>query len=86
MSNFKTAILTAIIALPLGFAAAGPMRGHPQLKLAMADLDKAWEHISASQKANEWGGDEGGHGARAKEAIQTAKDEVRQAAEFLDKK
>ncbi len=84
MSNLKTVILTAIVALPLGFVAAGPLKGHPNLKAAMVDLDKAWEHISASQKANEF--DEGGHAQKAKEAIQLAKDETKLAAEFDNKK
>ena len=79
MSKLSIAILAAAIAFPMGLF-AGPLRGHPNIKAAMHDLDLAWEHINASQKANEF--DEGGHAQKAKEAIQLAKDEVRQAAEY----
>jgi hypothetical protein len=85
MTKLSAILLTAAIAFPAGLM-AGPMRGHPQLEAARADLDRADRHISASQHDNEWSpGDEGGHGQKAKEAISLAKDELRQAAEFLNR-
>jgi hypothetical protein len=85
MSKLTTILLTAAIAFPAGIF-AGPMRGHPQLESARNDLNAAERHITRSQEANEWSpGDEGGHGQKAKEAIQLAKDELRQAAEFLNR-
>ena len=83
MSNLKTAILTALVALPLGLVAAGPLKSHPNLKAADGDLAKAWEHISAAQKANEF--DMDGHAAKAKDAIKLAVDEVKLAAEAANK-
>ena len=86
MSKVRTILLTAAVAFPVGMLSAGPMRGHPQLEAARNDLDRAVMHITRSQEMNEWSpGDEGGHGQKAKEAIQLAKDELRQAAEFLNR-
>ncbi|HUJ61611.1 MAG TPA: hypothetical protein VLX92_24065 [Kofleriaceae bacterium] len=56
------------------------MRRHPQLLEAQKDLNRAWEHIQASQEAHEW--DEGHHAEKAKELIGQAKEEVRMAAEY----
>ena len=80
--NLRNVLITAVVAfsMGLGLAFAGPMRAHKNLEAAQRDLNLAWEHINASQKANEW--DEGHHAERAKEAIEKAKDEVRQAAEY----
>jgi hypothetical protein len=78
MRTIKTLILAAAVAAPLGFAVAGPMKGHPNLEAAQKALDTALEKITASQKANEW--DEGGHAKKAKEAIDLAKAELVEAA------
>ena len=86
MSKLRIAVLTAAIALPLGaFAKDAVLRGHPNLEKARASLNEAERHITASQKANErvWG-DEGGHGKKAKEAIETAKQELDLAAEWVN--
>jgi len=86
MSKLRTAILTAVIALPMGaFAKDAILKGHPNLEKARASLNDADKWITASQKANEgvWG-DEGGHGKRAKEAIATAKHEIDLAAEWVN--
>jgi hypothetical protein len=80
MTKLRIAILTAVVAFPLGLLVAGPMRSHRNLLAAQSDLNQAWNHITASQKANEW--DEGGHAEKAKMHIEQAKEEVRQAAEF----
>ena len=85
MSKLRIAVLTAAIALPLGaFAKDAMLKGHPNLEKARASLNDAERFITASQKANErvWG-DEGGHGKKAKEAIQTAKQELDLAAEWI---
>ncbi|HEX3765638.1 MAG TPA: hypothetical protein VHW23_43380 [Kofleriaceae bacterium] len=85
MSKLRIAVLTAIIALPLGAFAGGALRGHPNLEKARASLNDAERFIAASQKANEhvWS-DEGGHGRKAKEAIDTAKQELDLAAEWVN--
>jgi len=86
MSKLRIAVITAAIALPLGaFAKDVVLKGHPNLEKARAALNEAERHITASQKANErvWG-DEGGHGKKAKEAIETAKQELDLAAEWVN--
>ena len=86
MSKLRIAVLTAAIALPLGaFAKDAMLKGHPNLEKARASLNDAERFITASQKANErvWG-DEGGHGKKAKEAIQAAKQELDLAAEWVN--
>ena len=83
--TLRTVLVTALIALPVGFIAAGPLRGHPHLQRANEALNTAWEQISASQKANEpiWK-DEGGHGQKAKDAIEAAKHQLDEAAEWVN--
>jgi len=86
MSKLRIAVITAAIALPLGaFAKDAMLKGHPNLEKARASLNEAERYISASQKANErvWG-DEGGHGKKAKEAIESAKQELDLAAEWVN--
>jgi len=87
MSKLRIAVITAAIALPLGaFAKDAMLKGHPNLEKARASLNDAERHITASQKANEgvWK-EEGGHGRKAKEAIETAKQELDLAAEWVNK-
>ena len=85
MSKLRVALLTALIAAPVGFLAAGPLKGHPHLEKANRTLNNAWEEIQASQKANEgiWK-DEGGHGQKAKDAIEAAKHQLDEAAEWVN--
>jgi len=85
MSKLRIVLVTALIAAPIGFLAAGPLKGHPHLQKANAALNTAWEEISASQKANEgiWK-DEGGHGQKAKDAIEAAKKQLDEAAEWVN--
>jgi hypothetical protein len=78
MSKTKTILLTAVLAFTGGVLTAGPMRHHPNLEKAQGDLNAAWEHITAAQQANEY--DMGGHAQKAKDLINTAKEEVRMAA------
>ena len=85
MSKIRTVLLTAAIMFPAGMLAAGPLKGHPNMQKAMAALDDAERWITASQKANEgvWK-EEGGHGAKAKEMIEGAKEQLRLAAEWVN--
>jgi hypothetical protein len=85
MSKLRTILITALIAAPVGFIAAGPLKGHPHLQRASENLNKAWDEISASQKANEgiWK-DEGGHGQKAKDAIEAAKKQLDDAAAWVN--
>jgi hypothetical protein len=84
MRTIKTLVLAAAVIAPLGFAVAGPMKGHPNLEAASHALDTAFEKITASQKANEF--DEGGHAAKAKDHIAAAQAELVEAAKFDNKK
>jgi hypothetical protein len=52
---------------------------HPNLAAAQRHLDMAFEKIQAAQSANEW--DLAGHAAKAKELIDQASRELKQAAE-----
>ena len=52
---------------------------HPNLAAAQRHLDMAFEKIQAAQQANEW--DLAGHAAKAKELIDQASRELKQAAE-----
>ncbi len=83
-STIMTVLLTAAVALPIGYVAAGPLRGHPNLEKARNALNDADKWITKSQQANEpiWK-DEGGHGQKAKEAIAAAKEQLDKAAEWV---
>ena len=85
MSKFRTVLITAVIALPLGAIAGGALKGHPNLEKARNALNDADKYISASQRANEavWK-DEGGHGQKAKELIGQAKEQLDAAAEWVN--
>ena len=65
--------------------AHGALKGHPNLLKAEKSLVAAWNAISKSQMANECVfGIEGGHGAKAKEAIEAAFKQVYDAAEYVN--
>jgi hypothetical protein len=65
--------------------AHGALKGHPNLLKAEKSLIAAWNAVTKSQVANECVfGIEGGHGAKAKEAIETAYKQVYDAAEFVN--
>jgi hypothetical protein len=84
MSKLRVAVITAIVALPLGVLAGGALKGHPNMQAAQKALDTAWTKITAAQKANEF--DLGGHGEKAKDAIKLAIDELKLAAETANEK
>jgi hypothetical protein len=51
---------------------------HPNLAAAQRLCDEAFEKIQAAQQANEW--DMGGHARKAKELLEQASQELKQAA------
>jgi hypothetical protein len=84
--KLRNAIIATAIALPLAAFAKDPfLKGHPNMQKARTALLEADKYITDSQKANEkvWG-DEGGHGKKAKDAIETAKKEMDLAAEWVN--
>ena len=65
--------------------AHGALKGHPNLLKAEKSLVAAWNAIAKSQQANECVfGLEGGHGAKAKEAINVAFKQVYDAGEYVN--
>jgi hypothetical protein len=88
----KKAIVAAVAALVVAggaaFAAA-PVRNvsstrHPNLAAAQRYSQQAWDKIVAAQKVNEW--DLGGHAQKAKELLEQANNELKQAAETANTK
>ena len=58
-------------------------RKHPNLAAAQDLSHRAWERITAAQKANEW--DMDGHAAKAKELLDQVNNELKMAAEAANK-
>ncbi len=58
-------------------------RRHPNIAAAQRLAEQAFEKLGAAQTANEF--DMAGHAARAKEALKTANDEMKLAAEAANK-
>ncbi len=56
---------------------------HPNLAAAQRLSQQAWEKVSAAQQANEW--DMQGHAAKAKDLLDQANRELKQAAEAANK-
>ena len=54
-------------------------RRHPNLAAAQRLVDQAYKRVADAQQANEF--DLGGHAARAKELLDQANNELKQAAE-----
>jgi hypothetical protein len=87
--NLRRAVLAAT--LGFGVAASGVMIAqdrperdvrpgrHPNLAAAQRLVDQAFNKISAAQDANEW--DMDGHAAKAKELLDQANRELKEAAE-----
>jgi len=57
---------------------------HPNLAAAQRFCRQAWEKVQAAQEANEW--DLGGHAKRAKELLDQADQELKQAAEASNRR
>lgn len=90
----KNAVLGSILTLGLLFGSLvyGQMgmpaqnisgKRHPNLAAAQRLCDQAFEKIQAAQQANEW--DMSGHAAKAKELLDQASHELKQAAEAANK-
>lgn len=56
---------------------------HPNLSRAQRQAENAFNSVTAAQKANEW--DMAGHAAKAKELLEQANNELKQAAEAANK-
>jgi hypothetical protein len=57
---------------------------HPNLAAAQRLIDQAFAKVSAAQQANEW--DMNGHAAKAKQLLDQASAELKQAAEVANRK
>jgi hypothetical protein len=90
MSKLGTVLFTLSICLPViafgdGMKPHSALKGHPNLVTAERDLASAVAAIDKSQSANECVfGMEGGHGQKAKEAIESAQKQVYDAAEWAN--
>lgn len=56
---------------------------HPNLAAAQRFSEQAYQKITAAQQANEW--DMAGHAAKAKDLLDQANNELKQAAEAANK-
>jgi len=82
----KTRLFTAVLGSTLligGLAIAQPKKNvsagrHPNIAAAQRLAAQAFEKIKAAQEANEF--DMGGHAQKAKELLEQANNELRQAA------
>ena len=86
----KTITTTAILALLLiaGAIVAQPKRNvspgkHPNIAAAQRFSQQAYDKIVAAQQANEW--DMQGHAQKAKELLEQANNELKQAAQAANK-
>jgi F0F1-type ATP synthase membrane subunit b/b' len=80
----RFAIATVCLLLAVAATAQKPERNvsgrrHPNLAAAQKHSQQAFEKIVAAQKANEW--DMSGHAQRAKELLEQANEQLKQAAE-----
>lgn len=81
---FTSIIGTAVLASGLVVAQDRPVRDvsgqrHPNIAAAQRLVDQAFARITAAQQANEW--DLNGHAAKAKELLEQANRELKEAAE-----
>jgi hypothetical protein len=82
-------ILCSAVLLVAGAALASPPvedisgKKHPNLAAAQDLSHRAWERITAAQKANEW--DMDGHAAKAKDLLDKVNEELKMAAEAANK-
>lgn len=91
MKTFRPVLFGMLLCGSFGLAMAGDvkphsaLKGHPNFITAEKDLMAASKSISKSQEANECVFRvEGGHGAKAKEAIEAAEKQVWEAAEWAN--
>src|SRR3954463_5856760 len=85
MTRLRTTLATgAALLLGTSLAIAAPVKNvnphhHPHLAEAQKACRQAYEHVEMAQKANEF--DLGGHAQKAKELLDQASNELKQAAE-----
>jgi hypothetical protein len=90
--NHRRSVLASVVGL--GLVAGGVMiaqdrpehdigRRHPNMAAAQRLVDQAFNKISAAQQANEF--DMDGHAAKAKELLEQANHELKEAAEAANK-
>ncbi len=89
MSKLLVAVLLAVALLLGGVAIAqkpvdnvNPNR-HPNLAAAQRLSQQAYQKVLAAQEANEW--DMNGHAQKAKELLEQANQELKQAAQAANK-
>ena len=76
-SKFLLGSILCVASFAGGVLAQGPR--HPNLMAAQDLINRAYDRLTAAQQANEW--DMGGHAARAKDLLDQAKHEIREATE-----
>ncbi len=87
----KSRVVTVVVAFLLvvgGYALAQPKQNvspgrHPNLAAAQRLSTQAYEKIIAAQEANEW--DMQGHAQKAKNLLEQANNELKQAAQAANK-
>jgi hypothetical protein len=84
MKRMLLLVATAVLLAGVAFAQKPPARNvsprrHPNLAAAQRLSQQAFEKIIAAQRANEW--DMHGHAQKAKELLDQANGELKQAAE-----
>ena len=80
---FVAAAMASGIALAKEPAHNVSAKKHPNIAAAQKLSDQAYKKISAAQEANEW--DMDGHAQKAKELLEQANNELKQAAEAANK-
>ncbi len=90
--TFRTTLVSSVLAVALLLSGAVfaqkathniSEKKHPNLAAAQNLCDRALTRITDAQKANEW--DMDGHAAKAKELLDQANRELKQAAEAANK-
>ena len=84
MKNLLAAAVLGVSVVVAGIAVAKEpaqnvsAKKHPNIAAAQRLVDQAWEKVTAAQKANEY--DLGGHAAKAKDLLEQANTELKEAA------
>jgi len=84
IQRIAVVVVCLFTAVAFGERKAHALKGHPNLVKAEHELAEAVKSITKSQEANECVfGLEGGHGQKAKEAIEAAEKQVWESAEWV---
>jgi len=85
LRNIVFGSILCVVLATSGFLAGQDIgRRHPNLAAAQRLIEQAQGRIDAAQQANEW--DMNGHAARAKELLNQAYGELKQAAEAANRR